>query len=123
MRILGNAIHTSGFSPSSQQAAADARVERRNEEAQQRNVTNEEQKRKDLQASGEIVAGVSRDEDLGFRRVTATNGAEKQFALYADDERRLPSPHQKAVDIYTQNQDISRIDANIDYLGSIDIFV
>ncbi|MDX1693730.1 MAG: hypothetical protein R3208_08180 [Ketobacteraceae bacterium] len=123
MRIAGNSVFTAGYTPSSQQAAADARVERRNEELQQRNTANEEQKRKDLQASGNIPAGTRRDEELGFRRVSASNGLNKQFALYPDEERRLPAPQQRALQAYTDTQNISRVDADIDYLGSIDIFV
>ncbi len=124
MRIAGNSVHTSGYSPGSQQAISDARVERRNEELQQRNnLANEDQKRKDLQASGEVVSGISRDQDLGFRRVSATGGANKQYALYADEERPLPSPQQKALQAYADTQNISRVDADIDYLGSVDIFV
>lgn len=123
MRVVGNSVYTAGYTPSSQQASADARAERRNEELQQRNQANEEQKRKDLQASGAVVSGVSRDQDLGFRRVTATGGADKQFSVYADDERPLPNPQQKALQAYAETQNISRVDADIDYLGSVDIFV
>ena len=124
MKIAGNSVYTSGFSPSSQQAAADARFERRAEEQQQKNVANEEQKRKDLQASGEPLAGVSRDENLGFRKVAATNGTNKQFALYSESDRAdLPNSQKKALQAYAETQDISRVDANIEYLGSVDIFV
>lgn len=123
MRVVGNSVYTSGFTPSSQQAVADARNERRNEELQQRNAANEEQKRKDLQATGQVVSGVSRDQDLGYRRVTASNGADKEYAVYADDERQIPTKQQKALQAYTDNQNISRVDADIDYLGSVDIFV
>ena len=123
MQIAGNSVYTAGYSPSGQQATADARVERRNEELQQRNTANEEQKRKDLQASGQVVSGVSRDQDLGYRKVTASNGANKQFALYADDDRQLASSQRKALQAYADTQNFSRVDADIDYLGSVDIFV
>ena len=123
MKIAGNSVYTSGFSPSSQQAAADARAERRAEEQQQKNV-DEGQKRKDLQSSGEPLAGVSRDESLGFRQVAATNGTNKQFALYSESDRGdLPNSQKKALQAYAETQDISRVDANIEYLGSVDIFV
>lgn len=124
MQITGNSVHTSGYSPGAQQVSADARVERRNEELQQRNVANEEQKRKDLQASGEVVTGVSRDQDLGYRRVAEATGANKQFALYAnDDNSNVPNSQRKAIQAYTDTENISRVDADIDYLGSVDIFV
>ncbi|MCG8312282.1 MAG: hypothetical protein MI976_03615 [Pseudomonadales bacterium] len=123
MRIPGNSVYTSGYSPSSQQATSDARVEQRRSEDLQRNVANEEQKRKDLQASGEIVSSVSRDENLGYRRVSATNGADKEYALYVDDDRDLANSQKKALQTYTDTQNFSRVDADIDYLGSIDIFV
>ena len=123
MRIAGNAVYTSGYSPSGQQATADARVEQRRSEDLQRNVANEEQKRKDLQASGAIVSSVSRDESLGYRRVSATNGADKEYALYADDDRELANNQKKALQTYNETQNFSRVDANIEYLGSVDIFV
>lgn len=124
MRVVGNSVFTAGYSPVSQQVSADARAERRNEELQQRNSqVSEEQKRKDLQASGEVVSATARDQDFGYRKVSATGAANKQFALYADEERRLPNSQQKALQAYTDNQNISRVDADIDYLGSVDIFV
>lgn len=123
MRITGNSIHTSGYSPGAQQAAADARVERRNEEFQQKSIANDEQKRKDLQASGEVVTGVSRDEGLGYRRVAEATGANKQFALYENDDNSVPNSQRKAIQAYTETENISRVDADIDYLGSVDIFV
>lgn len=123
MQVVGNSVYTSGYAPSNQQAIADARADRRNEELQQRSAENDEQKRKQLQATGDVVSGTSRDADLGYRRVSASNGTNKQYAVYSEEDRRLPKSQQKALQAYTENQNISRVDANIDYLGSVDIFV
>lgn len=124
MRITGNSVHSSGYSPASQQATADARAERRTEEQQQRTVQNEAEKRKELQSSGEVVSAVSRDEVLGYRQVGEATGANKQFALYSEgDSSTLPNSQKKALQAYEETENISRVDADIDYLGSVDIFV
>lgn len=124
MQGVGSSVFTAGYSPISQRAGADARAERRSDELQQRNsLVSDEQKRKDLQASGEVVSATARDQEFGYRKVSASGAANKQYALYAEEERRLPNSQQRALQAYSETQNISRIDADIDYLGSIDIFV
>jgi hypothetical protein len=71
----------------------------------------------DSPASGQ--PSLSRD----VTRISGLTASAKRFSLYEND----PSPggtatQQKAVNLYQQNQNLSRIDSNIDFLGSIDTF-
>lgn len=57
-------------------------------------------------------------------RISGLTATAKQFSLYPDEPSQgTTSTQLKALSVYRDTQNLSRIDSNIDYLGSIDISV
>ncbi|PIE41393.1 MAG: hypothetical protein CSA49_03680 [Gammaproteobacteria bacterium] len=122
MQISRSSVNTSGFLPANQRSAADARVERR-VEVRARTVENEVQ-HNPFQLRADVVSAPGRDEAAGFRRVVEASSANKQYAFYAsNDQQALLNSQKKALQAYAETEIIGRVDADVDYLGSVDIFI
>lgn len=124
MNILGTQVYSTVQNPLRRDSRpADASVQdKTRQDADTPDVL--EQSEVGSAALPEPAQGVPPEPQRDVTRISGLTATAKQFALYPDEPSQGTTATQlKALSTYRDTQNLSRIDSNIDYLGSIDITV